>query len=237
MSNNTRFRPPFILIIVVVCLVVYVSFWIYSMVKDYGWFGGYEAGMTLNEMEDVPSGWFKRSVKRSIKEHSELILQDEECADFFVIVPPIEHLFRKGNVDGCYEYDSDMVVTWIELRYIYFEAPTPEECNEQVAVILSEFEKERGLDEDGAVSFTDYEEAYEVLQQRQLLRMMPASPPNMLPLAPSNQPDYQPNDTKTDFFALYYWEHDGKRTSFSAVRILDEYDTPEFILFFTEGLY
>ena len=235
-NNNSQFRPPLIMTIVAVCLVVYVSFWIYSMVKDYGWFGGYEAGMTLNEMEAVPSGWFKRSVKRSIKEHSENTPQNEEDAESFIIVPTIEHISHKWNVDGCYEFDSDMVVNWIELRYIYFKVPTPEECGEQTADILSEFVKERGLDAAKAVSFTDYKKAYEYLQQRQLLRMMPSSPPNMLPLAPSNQTGNLSEEKKPDFFALYYWEHDGKRTSFSAVRNLSGSDTPEFILFFTEAV-
>ena len=236
-NNNSHFRPSLIMTIVAVCLLVSASFGIYSMVKDYGWFGGYEAGMTLNEMEAVPSGWFKRSVKTSIKEHSQNTPQNEDNDESFVVVPPIEHVSRKWNVDGCYEFDSDMVVTWIELRYIYFEVPTPEECGDQTAVIFSEFAKERSLDVAGAVSFADYEKAYEHLQQRQLLRMMPSPPPNMMPLAPSNQPDSLLDDNnKTDFFALYYWEHDGKRTSFSAVRSLDESDTPNFILFFTEAV-
>ena len=235
-NNNSHFRPSLIMTIVAVCLLVSVSFGIYSMVKDYGWFGGYEAGMTLNEMEAVPSGWFKRSVKTSIKEHSQNTTQNEDNDESFVVVPPIEHVSRKWNVDGCYEFDSDMVVTWIELRYIYFEVPTPEECGDQTAVIFSEFAKERSLDVAGAVSFTDYEKAYEYLQQRQLLRMMPSPPPNMMPLALSNQPSNLSNSKKPDFFALYYWEHDGKRTSFSAVRSLDESDTPNFILFFTEAV-
>ena len=77
-NNNSHFRPSLIMTIVAVCLLVSVSFGIYSMVKDYGWFGGYEAGMTLNEMDAVPSGWFKRSVKTSIKEHSQNTTQNED---------------------------------------------------------------------------------------------------------------------------------------------------------------
>ena len=53
-NNNSHFRPSLIITIVAVCLLVSASFGIYSMVKDYGWFGGYEAGVTLQEMEAVP---------------------------------------------------------------------------------------------------------------------------------------------------------------------------------------